>query len=455
MYAVIDIETTGGNYRWGKITEIAIFIHDGKEVIEEFSSLINPQIAIPYFITKLTGISDEMVQNAPTFEEVAPTIARITDGHIFVAHNSQFDYSFIRHEFRLLGEEFERPTLCTVRASRRLLPHHASYSLGKLCSDLSIEVENRHRAGGDAAATVKLLEILQARDEQNVLESLIHWQQPSSEFNKYFQNSRIEDLPQSAGIFYLFGADNELLFIESARNIRKRVIAHLRNKGGRATFNIREQIKEVEFEETGTYLIAQLRAQEEIIKSKPTLNVLPKPAGQPKRWYIVPDLQLDGYLHLKMERLQIKSPSTSFRTKKDTLDALENLVSINNLCAALTPLSGTKKWCYNGHSQSCQGACKAEEAPAQYNSRIDVALQSLEENNNQLIIERGRNPAEKALIKIENNHLVSWGYLNLDEKPSDLLKLLECTTTVCRSPEAGEIASKYLLKNNVQQIFSY
>lgn len=455
MYAVIDIETTGGNFRWGKITEIAIFIYDGKKVVEEYSTLVNPGMAIPYFITTLTGISDEMVKGAPVFEEIAPEIARLTEGNIFVAHNAQFDYNFIRHEFRLLGMEFERPTLCTVRAGRRLLPSHASYSLGKLCQDLNIEVENRHRAGGDAAATVKLLELLLDADKENTLHSLIHWQQPGSEFNRYLQKGTIEDLPQAPGIFYLFGENQELLYIDSARNIRKKVISHLRNKGGRETLNIRQIIKEADFEETGTYLIAQLRAQEEILKNKPKLNKPPKPAAIPKRWYIVPDLRIDGYLHLTVERLQTKSPSVSFRTKKETLEAIENLINQNHLCAALTPLSGAKKHCINGHSISCRGACRAEEDPGVYNKRIDTALQGLEENTNRIIVEKGRNPAEKSLIKIENSQFVSWGYMSLEEKPSDLSRLLECTTTVCRSPAAGEIAAKYLLKNNVLKIINY
>ena len=455
MYAVIDIETTGGNYRWGKITEIAIFIYDGKKVIEEFTTLVNPKMAIPYFITQLTGISDEMVKDAPVFAEIAPEIERLTEGKVFVAHNAQFDYNFIRHEFRLLGIEFERPTLCTVRAGRRILPNHASYSLGKLCQDLHIEIENRHRAGGDTAATVKLLEHLQTADKDNLLSSLVQLQQPGSEYNKYLESGTIEDLPQAPGICYLYGADQELLYIDSARNIRKRVISHLRNKGGRETLNIREKIKSADFEETGTYLIAQLRAQEEILKNKPVLNSQPKATTVPKRWYIVPDLRLDGYLHLTLERLQTKSPSASFRTKKETLVALEKLISKNRLCAALTPLSASSRSCMNGHTVSCQGACKAQEEPGLYNKRIDMALQSLEENTNQLIVEKGRNPAEKSLIKIENNQLVSWGYMNLEEKQSGLESLLECTTTVCRSPAAGEIAMKYLLKNNVQKIISY
>ena len=455
MYAVIDIETTGGNHRWGSITEIAIYIHDGTKVREEFSTLINPQMPIPSFITQLTGISNEMVQGAPTFAEVADTIASLTEGSIFVAHNAPFDYNFIRHEFLKLGREYERPTLCTVRLSRKLLPGLPSYSLGKLCDQLGIGLDNRHRAGGDAAATVKLLELLFERDTENQLNASISWQQPSSEYNKYLQNTKIEDLPQSAGLIYLFGADDELLYIDSARNIRRRVLSLLKNKGGRGTFNIRQQLKDVAFEETGTYLIAQLRAQEEIIKNKPLRNALPALQAKPKRWYILPDLQLEGYYHLQLERQESNRRMLSFRTKKDALNALEELCSSFELCTAYTALARPATACSDTGHVNCKGACQLLEPAESYNKRIHAALQSLEESNNQLIVEKGRTPTEKALIKIENSHFVSWGYLNLQDKNYNVSELLECATNACRAPEATEIAQKYLLKNHVLQVISY
>jgi DNA polymerase III subunit epsilon len=160
MYAIIDIETTGGNHTTGKITEIAIYVHNGNKVVETFSTLINPEIPIPRFIENFTGITNEMVKNAPRFFEVAKKIVEITNDKIFVAHNVMFDYSFIKHEFQCLGYEYNRKKLCTVKLSRKLLPGYKSYSLGKITKDLNINIKNRHRAAGDAEATVKLFEIL-------------------------------------------------------------------------------------------------------------------------------------------------------------------------------------------------------------------------------------------------------------------------------------------------------
>ncbi|HBL77801.1 MAG: DNA polymerase III subunit epsilon [Bacteroidetes bacterium GWF2_42_66] len=166
MYTIIDIETTGITTKSGKITEIAIFVHNGQEIVNSFLTLINPECHIPYFITKLTGIDDEMVKDAPRFYEIAKKVIELTAGNIFVAHNASFDYRFIQEEFSRLGYDFKRKTMCTVKLGRKYLPGHASYSLGKLCSDLDITIDGRHRAAGDALATVKLFEILLEKHEQ-------------------------------------------------------------------------------------------------------------------------------------------------------------------------------------------------------------------------------------------------------------------------------------------------
>jgi len=167
LFAIIDIETTGNNSKYGNITEFAVYQHNGHKITNYFSTLINPGIDIPYYITKLTGIDNEMVKNAPKFCEMAKIIVELTAGRTFVAHNVQFDYRFLKEEFGRLGYHFNRKTLCTVQLARKFLPGHSSYSLGKICSDLGIEIIDRHRASGDALATVKLFEILLQKNELN------------------------------------------------------------------------------------------------------------------------------------------------------------------------------------------------------------------------------------------------------------------------------------------------
>jgi DNA polymerase-3 subunit epsilon len=165
LFVIIDIETTGNNSKYGKITELAVYQHNGQYITNIYSTLINPGIDIPFYITRLTGIDNEMVKNAPKFHEVAKKIIELTSGRVFVAHNVKFDYAFIKEEFNRLGYNFNTKTLCTVQLAKKLLPGHNSYSLGKLCSDLGIEINGRHRASGDALATVKLFEILLKKNE--------------------------------------------------------------------------------------------------------------------------------------------------------------------------------------------------------------------------------------------------------------------------------------------------
>ena len=166
MYAVVDIETNGGSLRNAKITEIAIYLFDGVEIVDSYVSLVDPETTIPPFITRLTGITEDMVATAPKFYEIAKNIIEITEGAIFVAHSVSFDYNIVRVEFRRLGYDFKREKLCTVKLSRKLMPLQPSYSLGNLCESLNIVIDGRHRAGGDAKATVELFGLLLSLDNQ-------------------------------------------------------------------------------------------------------------------------------------------------------------------------------------------------------------------------------------------------------------------------------------------------
>ena len=164
MYAVLDIETTGGKFNEEGVTEIAIYKFDGHEIVDQFISLVNPERPIQEFVVKLTGINNKMLRNAPKFYEVAKRIVEITKDCILVAHNSAFDYRILRTEFQRLGFDFERNTLCTVELSQQLIPDQPSYSLGKLTHSLGIPIADRHRATGDAIATVKLFKLLLEKD---------------------------------------------------------------------------------------------------------------------------------------------------------------------------------------------------------------------------------------------------------------------------------------------------
>lgn len=168
-YAIVDIETTGSYAGDNGITEIAIIVHNGEHVLEKFETLVNPGTIIPYHIQTLTGIDNDMVAHAPSFNDIAKTVYAILQKRVFVAHNVNFDYSFINQELKKAGYDWKAPKLCTVRLSRKIFPNLASYSLGKLCQNLEIPIHHRHRAMGDVEATVTLFERLLKNDTESII----------------------------------------------------------------------------------------------------------------------------------------------------------------------------------------------------------------------------------------------------------------------------------------------
>ena len=202
MYCIVDIETTGNGIKGNKITEISIFKYNGTEVVDEFTSLVNPESLIPTHITALTGITNSMVADAPLFSEIAESILNITKDCVFVAHNVNFDYNIIRNEFKAIGVIFNRKKLCTVRLSRALMPGYRSYSLGKLCKSLDIQLTDRHRARGDAEATTVLFnQLLRQQNAADVFKKFLKKAYTHRSSNK---NNKTKKLNMKSA-YFLYG----------------------------------------------------------------------------------------------------------------------------------------------------------------------------------------------------------------------------------------------------------
>ena len=217
MYAILDIETTGGQFNEEGITEIAIYKFDGNEIVDQFISLVNPEIPIQPFVIKLTGINNEMLVNAPKFYEVAKRILEICKDCILVAHNSSFDYRILRTEFRRLGYDFQTNTLCTVELAQKLLPEQPSFSLGKLVRALGIPMADRHRASGDALATVKLFKLLLSKDiSKTIVKELIKTEVEKGISPKLLDI--VEALPSKTGVYYVHRQDGTIIFIAKSKN---------------------------------------------------------------------------------------------------------------------------------------------------------------------------------------------------------------------------------------------
>src|SRR5690606_1039137 len=217
---------TGGNAAGSRITEIAILIHNGEEVIERFETLVNPEKEIPLPIFALTGINNEMVADAPVFAEIAEQVYAMLENRVFVAHNVNFDYSFVKHQLDAEGFKFSVPKLCTVRMSRKIRPGFPSYSLGNLCRNLNIPIENRHRAGGDAEATAILFSRLLEWDENGTIPQMLKRNSKEQQLPPHLPKSDFENLPACPGVYYFRDQSGKVIYVGKAVNIKKRVASH-------------------------------------------------------------------------------------------------------------------------------------------------------------------------------------------------------------------------------------
>lgn len=417
-YSIIDIETTGGDPKVDRITEIAVYLHDGKSVIDSYVSLVNPEMPIPEFITRITGIDNEMVREAPKFYEIAKRIVEITEGAVFVAHNVRFDYSFVQKEFRTLGYTFSRKQLCTVKLSRKLIPGHSSYSLSKLAPALGIQNEASHRAYGDAAATVQLFEKLLSVQTGNNLSLSLQQEIAHVKLPPHLPPERLETLPESAGIYFFLGRSGEILYIGKSTNIRKRVLSHFQgaHKSVR-TMEMIALIHDVQSEETGSELIALLRENEEIKRLQPLYNRAQ--LRQNFRYGIYQQVTQAGYLRLYIDKYrQQKQPIAGYSSKGSAESALQRRGREFELCPKLYGAEQGAGRCFHHQLHICRGACIETEAIADYNGRVAAAIRALGFGRNYaesyLVVGEGRAEQEKSVVWVQDG--VFRGYSYLDEE---------------------------------------
>ena len=270
MYTIIDLETTGGKFNEESIIEVAAYKFDGVNIIDQFISLVNPQRDIHPYVEKLTGITSKMVQSAPKFHEVAKRIIEITSGSILVAHNAQFDYRILQLEFKRLGFEFSMKSLCTVILSQELLPEQESYKLGRLSRSLGIPLKDRHRASGDALATVELLKILMEKDTNQgiIKKSIVEF--PGESISSILKKT-IETLENTIGVFYIYNKNKKLIYVDYSKDIKNKVLKLFTSKKFIPKY-VQNNFKSIKTHKTGNVEIAILKAIHEIKSLRPKIN---------------------------------------------------------------------------------------------------------------------------------------------------------------------------------------
>jgi len=408
IYTVIDIETTGGSHG-NRITEIAAVKTDGLRILDSYETLVNPEIFIPKSITLLTGITNAMVQRAPLFEDIADDLVAFLDNTVFVAHNVTFDYGIVKNHFEDLGYTFNKKKLCTVRLARTVLPGHASYSLGKLCTDLGIENHSRHRAMGDAKATVELFHHIITQDKDDFIFLSLNQLSGEASLPPNLPKEEFEKLPETAGVYYLLGEDLKILYVGKAKEIKKRISTHF-TESSRKKAELLRKIYHVSYQETGNELVALLLESDEIKKHYPPYNKAQKHKSNDYHvcYYEGQDgvLRVDVFLQ-KFAKNSIQSFSSMVMAK----DHLYKLVENTKLCPKYTGLERTKETCYLG---SACALCSGTETMEEYNQKVMAATQTLQNKRNVYIVGPGRTREEKSVVRLVDGDYTGFGFVAED-----------------------------------------
>ncbi|MBS1668974.1 MAG: GIY-YIG nuclease family protein [Bacteroidetes bacterium] len=415
MYAIVDIETTGGFAANNAITEIAIVLHDGQHEIKRYETLINPGIAIPRYVQSLTGITEETVKDAPFFDEVANEVFQLLQGNIFVAHNVNFDYSFLKHQLGHLGYSLNLKKLCTVRLSRKVFPDLPGYSLGNLCRSLGIEIENRHRAAGDANATSLLFKMILENDREGHVEQMLKGKSKDQYLPANLPAAALEQLPPVPGVYYFHNQAGKVIYVGKAKNISKRVTSHFsNNKPNKQKQEFLRNIYSISHQTCGTELMAYLFECIEIKRLWPQYNRSLKRFEQTYGIYMFEDR--NGYLRLAIEkRKKHLQPLYSFSLMVEGQNMLRKMIKQFNLCPKLCFIQKGEGSCDGIEAGYCLGACEQKEDPSIYNERVAEAMLLLKkELPSFALIDDGRDAGEQSCVLVEEGKFYGMGYLPVD-----------------------------------------
>ncbi|MEO6346656.1 MAG: exonuclease domain-containing protein [Aquaticitalea sp.] len=443
-YTIIDVETTG---RGNKITEISIFKYDGEKIVDEFTSLVNPQALVPDYITALTGIDNAMVANAPTFAEIAEDILAITKDGIFIAHNVNFDYNVIRNEFRAIDIDFRRRKLCTVRLSRTLFPGFRSYSLGKLCNSMNIDLVDRHRARGDAEATVTLFQKLLAHEKSDAtMTSFLKKTSKEATLPQHLESQVFNNIPNAPGIYYFKNKKGKIIYVGKAINLKKRVLGHFYNKSEKE-LNLCRETADIDFELSGSDLIARLMEDAAIKHYFPIYNQAAK--RTPKPYAIFSYEDRGGVLHLAFNSLKsTPNPLQTFHNIRDCRLYLEQVCEQFELCPKYCHLQENVWSCSHYKITNCKGICKNQESATTYNERAKLAILHITNSNQNIVLkEKGRYITEEAFVMIKNGSYLGYGFVESSEQ---IARVEDLETFLVPQKETAEIRGilrRTLIKN--------
>jgi DNA polymerase III subunit epsilon len=376
--ACVDLETTGGHAARDRVIEAGIVLLDDGEVVEEYSTLVNPGTRIPYAIQQFTGITEDMVADAPPFEAIADDIEARVEGRLFVAHNARFDYGFLRGEFRRLERRFRAPVLCTVRLSRALTPAERGHSLDAVMDRHGIACAARHRALGDARVLAEFLGIAKAKWPAQELAAIVQRLTGASRLPPQVDPAVADELPDGPGVYLFHGEDDALLYVGKAKNLATRIPAHFAEGRAGLDRELARRVRRIEWIETAGEFGALVTEARLVKARRPLLNRRLRDSGE--SWAIV--LREDGAMPLASIAMldAIDDPGAShgmFRRRADAGRALEGLSRTHELCARWLGIEDGEGSCIGFQLGRCRGVCVGREPPALHAVRARLALAGL------------------------------------------------------------------------------
>ena len=412
LYAIVDIETTGGYAAANGITEIAVCISDGENLLRQYHTLLNPVYTIPRYVAALTGITNEMVEFEKPFRSIAYELFEMLNDKVFVAHNVNFDYSFVKHHLAQCGYELNCKKLCTIRLGRQILPGMAGYGLGKLCKQLGIIIEDRHRATGDAMATLKVFHHLLKCDANGHVQTMLKVHSKEQFLPPNISSSVIKRIPQQPGVYYFHDKKGKVIYVGKARSLNKRVNSHFsNNKPNRQKQEFLKRIYNISYKTTATELMAFILESIEIKKLWPEENRSLKRIEQSYGLYAFEDMK--GYMRLCIEKKKnnLKALYT-FNLLTEGYLLLRKLMQQFDLCPKLCFLQAENVECQLRAEKRCRGACEQMESATQYNERVMACINHLgSELPSFALIDSGLKQEEQSCILMEKGRFYGMGYL--------------------------------------------
>jgi len=434
MYAVVDLETTGSHPNHDNIIEIAVYLHDGNGVTDQFCTLLNPGVSIPPFISKLTGITNEMVATAPSFQDIAPKLASVLEGRVFVAHNVQFDHSFLKQSMIRHGYEITEEMLCTVKTGRALVPGLASYKLSSLCKALEIRLENAHRAYADALATAHILSILNAKADGNL--APYRYQREARKNLSRIPAETIDELPSQAGLLHFLNENEEVLLTNASSNIRKKAWSLIKRFHHKRLLPLASEATSIRYEITNSEILASILEIQSCDLDKPKFNRTPK--AFEGRFILTDHLDEQGMVQLQVSPYKPNEPR------------LRAFPSISEARRFLSEVK--KRFNISQDIPTKQAEMVFEDQPS-HQQKMATAIEWITSGvKNQIIHDKLTQSGDQTLFWMADETVIGYYTMNRSESAYDLSSLRDRLTLLPDNPSIFRTVHRFVTRGKFRKI---